>query len=74
MEVSIVRKNFGSKPYTYPQPVLIIGSYGEDGFPDAMNAAWGGISNDTQISMCLSAGHRTVKLTLPNYVPSCSTR
>ena len=26
-----------------------------------MNAAWGGISDDTQISMCLSPGHRTVK-------------
>lgn len=26
-----------------------------------MNAAWGGISDDTQISMCLSAGHKTVK-------------
>lgn len=56
-----MRKNFGAKPYTYPQPVLIIATYGEDGIPDAMNAAWGGISNHTQISMCLSAGHKTVK-------------
>lgn len=56
-----MRKNFGAKPYTYPQPVLIIASYDENGIADAMNAAWGGISNDTQISMCLSAGHKTVK-------------
>ncbi len=56
-----MRKNFGSKPWTYPQPVLIIGSYDEDGTPDAMNAAWGGISDYKQISMCLSAGHKTVK-------------
>lgn len=56
-----MRKNLGAKPYTYPQPVFIIATYGEDGTPDAMNAAWGGISNDTQISMCLSAGHKTVK-------------
>ncbi len=56
-----MRKNFGAKPYTYPQPVLIIASYGEDGTADAMNAAWGGISDDTQISMCLSAGHKTVE-------------
>lgn len=56
-----IRKNFGAKPYTYPQPVLIIASYDENGIADAMNAAWGGISNDTQISMCLSAGHKTVK-------------
>lgn len=26
-----------------------------------MNAAWGGTSDDTQISTCLSAGHKTVK-------------
>lgn len=56
-----MRKNFGAKPYTYPQPVFIIASYGEDQTPDAMNAAWGGISNDTELSMCLSAGHKTVK-------------
>lgn len=56
-----MRKDFGAKPYTYPQPVFIIGSYDEDGTPDAMNAAWGGISDDTQISLCLSAGHKTVK-------------
>ena len=56
-----MRKNFGAKPYTYPQPVLIIASYDENGTADAMNAAWGGISDDTQISMCLSAGHKTVK-------------
>lgn len=55
-----MRKNFGAKPWTYPQPVFIIATYGEDGTPDAMNAAWGGISDDTQISMCLSAGHKTV--------------
>ena len=56
-----MRKNFGAKPYTYPQPVLIIASYDENGTADAMNAAWGGISDDTQISICLSAGHKTVK-------------
>lgn len=56
-----MRKNFGAKPWTYPRPVFIIATYGEDGTPDAMNAAWGGISEDTQISMCLSAEHKTVK-------------
>ncbi len=56
-----MRKNLGAKPYTYPQPVYIVATYGEDGTPDAMNAAWGGISDNTQISMCLSAGHKTVK-------------
>lgn len=56
-----MRKNFGAKPYLYPQPVLIIGTYDENGNPDAMNAAWGGISEENEISICLSAGHKTVK-------------
>ena len=54
-----MRKNFGAKPWTYPQPVFILAAYGEDGTPDAMNAAWGGISDDTQLSLCISAGHKT---------------
>ena len=56
-----MRKNFGAKPFLYPQPVLIIATYGEDGTPDAMNAAWGGISDSNQIAMYLSASHKTVK-------------
>lgn len=56
-----MRKNFGAKPILYPQPVFIIGSYDENGVPDAMNAAWGGISESNEISICLSAEHKTVK-------------
>lgn len=56
-----MRKNFGAKPLSYPQPVLIIAAYDEAGMPNAMNAAWGGISEMNEISMCLSAGHKTVK-------------
>ena len=56
-----MRRNFGVKPWTYPQPVFIIATYGEDGTPDAMNAAWGGISEHNEISMCLSGGHKTVE-------------
>ena len=56
-----MRKNFGAKPWTYPQPVFSIGTYDEEGNPDAMNAAWGGIDYDDQINLCLSAGHKTIK-------------
>jgi len=56
-----MRKNFGPKPLCYPQPVLMIATYGQDGTPDVMNAAWGGISNDHEISICLSANHKTVE-------------
>lgn len=56
-----MRKNFGAKPYALPQPVFIIATYGEDGTPDAMLAVWGGISNETEISICLSSERKTVK-------------
>ena len=56
-----MRKNLGAKAILYPMPVLIIGSYDENGKPDAMNAAWGGISEETEISICVSANHKTTK-------------
>ena len=55
------RKSFGAKPFTYPQPVLIIATYDENGVPNAMNAAWGGISEETEISICLSPDHKTCR-------------
>lgn len=55
------RKNYGAKAWSYPQPVWIIATYDENGVPDAMNAAWGGISEEREISVCLSSGHKTCK-------------
>lgn len=54
-----MRKDFGAKPWTYPQPVFILASWNEDGTADAMNAAWGGVSDDKELSFCISAGHKT---------------
>lgn len=54
-----MRKNFGARPWTYPQPVFILAAYGPDGTPNAMNAAWGGISEEKELSVCISAGHKT---------------
>ena len=56
-----MRKDLGVKPIIYPQPVFIIATYDENGKPDAMNAAWGGLSDNDQISICCSASHRTTK-------------
>ena len=56
-----MRKNFGAKPYLYPQPVLIIAAYDQNNVANAMNAAWGSVSDMNQIAMYLSAGHKTVK-------------
>lgn len=56
-----MRKDFGKKTWFYPLPVLIVGSYDEDGKADAMNAAWGGIYDRDHVILCLSAGHKITK-------------
>ena len=56
-----MRKNFGAKTWLYPMPVLIIGTYDEDGTPDAMNAAWGGIYDTNQVMVCLADDHKTTE-------------
>lgn len=56
-----MRKNFGAKTMCYPMPVFIIGTYNPDGTPNAMNAAWGGISEEKEISICVDSGHKTAQ-------------
>lgn len=77
-----MRKNFGPKTMCYPMPVFIIGTYNADGTPNAMNAAWGGISEENEISLCISAEHKTtenflarkaftVSMATADYVAAC---
>ena len=54
-----MRKNFGAKPLLYPQPVFIIATYGEDGTPNGMNAAWGGLTESNELTICISEDHKT---------------
>ena len=56
-----MRKNFGAKALCYPMPVFIIGTYNADGTPNAMNAAWGGISEETEITICVDDSHKTAE-------------
>ena len=56
-----MRKNFGAKAMCYPMPVFIIGTYNEDGTPNAMNAAWGGISEEAEITVCIDSTHKTAE-------------
>ena len=56
-----MRKDFGAKTWMYPLPVLMIGTYGADGTPDVMNAAWGGISEEAEISICVDDAHKTAE-------------
>lgn len=53
-----MRKNFGAKPYLYPQPVMIIATYDKNGKANAMNAAWGGIVGADEIIVDLGS-HKT---------------
>lgn len=52
------RINFGAKPNMYPLPVLIIATYDKDGNPDAMNAAWGVVTDFNEISISMG-DHKT---------------
>ena len=56
-----MRKNFGPKTMCYPMPVYIIGTYNADGTPNAMNAAWGGISEEAEITICVDSEHKTAE-------------
>ena len=56
-----MRKSFGAKTWLYPMPVLIIGTYDENGVPNAMNAAWGGIYDTNQVMVCLADDHKTTE-------------
>ena len=56
-----MRKNFGAKAMCYPMPVFIIGTYNADGTPNAMNAAWGDISEETEITICVDSSHKTAE-------------
>lgn len=60
-----MRKNFGAKPFLYPQPVMILGTYDENGNANAMNAAWGGIVGANEIIVDLSA-HKTTDNIIKN--------
>lgn len=57
-----MRKDFGIKPWLYPQPVLIIGTYDENENPNAMNAAWGGTYDMDKVVISLSEHKTTANL------------
>lgn len=54
------RLDFGAKPLLLPMPVLIIGTYDENGVPNAMNAAWGTVTDFQEITISL-APHKTTE-------------
>ena len=55
-------KSFKSSAWVLPQPVLIIGTYNQEGKPNAMNAAWGGQWDMHEIMISLSPHQTTDNL------------
>lgn len=56
-----MRINLGPKTMCYPMPVFMIGTYNQDGTPNVMNAAWGGISEEKEITICVDNEHKTAE-------------
>ena len=59
-----MRKNLGNKMTFLPLPVLMIGTYDEEGNANVMNAAWGGIYDYNKIHIALSKHKTTANLEL----------
>ncbi|MGX8699465.1 MAG: flavin reductase family protein, partial [bacterium] len=53
--------SIGVLPAVFPMPVLMIGTYDEEGKVDVMNAAWGCICDPDKILLCLTETHKTVQ-------------
>ena len=56
-----MKKDIGKIPAIFPMPVLMIGTYDENGKVDVMNAAWGQVCDNDRIILSLTESHKTVK-------------
>lgn len=56
-----MKKELKITPGIFPMPVLMIGTYNEDGTVDVMNAAWGMAQSMKHLKLCLTESHKTVK-------------
>ncbi len=55
-----MKKDFGVKPYLFPMPTYMIGTYNEDDSVDVMMMAWGGICAEDMVALNLEEDHKTV--------------
>ena len=57
-----MRKNFGKKGmFTAPLPVLLIGTYDENGVANLMNVAWGGQCSEHHVALNLGHERKTLE-------------
>ncbi|MCK5242408.1 flavin reductase family protein [bacterium] len=59
-----MKRSLGAQTLLYPTPVLVIGTYSQDGKPNAMTVAWGGICSSDPPSVAISV--RPARLTYEN--------
>lgn len=51
-----MKKSVGAKPLLYPTPVLVVGTYDQEGKPNAMTAAWAGVCCSTPPCIMVAIG------------------
>lgn len=56
-----MKKEIKTRTIIAPQPVLIVGTYDENGVADAMNVAWGGQCWDNEVALNISSNHKTTE-------------
>ena len=54
-------KDFGVKPWLFPMPTYMIGTYNADESVDLMMMAWGGICAENMVALNLEEDHKTVE-------------
>jgi flavin reductase (DIM6/NTAB) family NADH-FMN oxidoreductase RutF len=59
-----MKKQLGPKPMILPMPALLVGTYGEDGTPNAMTAAWTAVC--CHKPLCVGVAIRHNRLTYAN--------
>ena len=56
-----MKKDLGVLEAVFPMPILMIGTYNEDGTVNVMTAAWGQVCDYKQIALFLDEGHKTAE-------------
>ncbi|MCH5348665.1 MAG: flavin reductase family protein [Oscillospiraceae bacterium] len=54
-----MKKSFGTKSWMFPQPVLVVATYNDDGKPNAMTVAWAGQYSKNQVVLSLGDNKTT---------------
>ncbi len=54
-----MKKNIGARPLIYPTPAVVVGTYDQEGKPNAMTAAWVGLCCSTPPCIMVALGRNS---------------